>query len=138
MSNKIIFSAVAAFLLVSGGCATTNVKKVTYIEINARGCYICQRMDPILTEIEKDYKGQVDINTYSGTSDGADDIVKKYNIRKFPANIFLDDKGAVFFRYEGLLDSHAIRALLKDKGIFAPGSATQGASAGVTGQAAVK
>src|SRR5665811_1161624 len=114
------------------GCASMTGKKVKYIEINTKECYICQRMEPILNEIESKYGNEVDISTYSGKSDGGEDLIKKYNIKKFPANIFLDDKDNVFFRYEGLLDSRAIRDVLKMKGIGAPSSLTGSTATGVT------
>jgi len=135
---KMFLLAVCAVVSLLTGCATSGARKVSYIEINSRGCYVCQRMDQVITDIEKEYGSQVEITSYSGTSEGAADIIKKYNIRKYPANIFLDDKGAVFFRYEGLLDTQAVKNVLKSKGVTGPASVTQSAASAVTAPAGVK
>lgn len=137
---KLSFAAAAAAMLILmlSGCASGGLKKVTYIEISDRGCYVCQRMDPIIDEIEKQYGNDINITTYSGISEGTADIIKKYNIKKFPANIFLDETGAVFFRHEGLLDVQAIKGVLKTKGIYAPQSMTNTSAEAVSPGAEAK
>lgn len=119
MNNMKLFLAFILLIALTS-CSSFGYKKISYMQINSRGCYVCQRMEPVLDVIEKEYGSIVDISTYAATSDGTEAIVKKYNIKKFPANIFLDDKGNVFFRYEGLLDAKAIRDVLKTKGIESP------------------
>jgi len=131
-------AVILSVLFLLQGCASMTGKKVRYMEISTKECYICQRMDPIINEIESEYGNEVDISTYSGKSDGGEDLIKKYNIKKFPANIFLDDKDAVFFRYEGLLDVRSIKDVLKMKGIGVPASLTQPAASDVTVPAAAK
>ena len=138
MKTLSVKAAAVLLAFVLTGCASGGLKKVTYMEINDRGCYVCQRMEPIIDEIEKQYGNEINITTYSGTSESGMDIVKKYNIKKFPANIFLDETGMVFFRHEGLLDIQAIKSVLKTKGIYGPQALTQTSAEAVTPGAGLK
>ncbi|MEI7542482.1 MAG: thioredoxin family protein [bacterium] len=130
--NNIKWFLTLILVILLASCASLGYKKVSYMQINSRGCYVCQRMEPVLDIIEKEYGNIVDISTYAATSDDTVAIIKKYNIKKFPANIFLDDKGNVFFRYEGLLDAKAIRDVLKIKGIESPQTQIQPTATVVT------
>ncbi|MCE5300688.1 MAG: thioredoxin family protein [Spirochaetia bacterium] len=124
--KKIILAA-AAFLTVLSvtGCVSAGVKKAKYISIDSRGCYICQRMEKVIEEVESKYGSEVEIITTSDSSDTGEEYVKKYGINKFPANIFTDMDGKVFFRYDGLLDFKAVEEILKKKGIGLPETITQ-------------
>lgn len=135
---KINLAVFLVFVIMLSGCATGGGKKIRYLEINSRDCYVCQRMEPIINAIESEFSDSVDISTYSGSSDNGMDLVKKYNIKKYPANIFLDDKGTVFFRYEGLMDIMAIKGVFKTKGVIAPVSVTQSTAVYATPPAAAK
>jgi thiol-disulfide isomerase/thioredoxin len=122
---------ILSFLLT--GCAGGMLysKKVRYIEVNSRDCYVCQRMEPLIDEMVKTYGNIIDISTYSDTSDSGSEIVKKYNIKKYPANIFMDGNGTVFFRYEGLLDKFSFKGILRDHGVIAAESVSSTAAPAV-------
>lgn len=117
MRNKFFVAAVALIVAVTAGCASYNAKKVRYMEISGRGCYVCERMNSVVDEISREYGEVVDISTYAETSDTGADLIKKYNITKFPSNIMTDNKDNVIFRYDGLLDVAAIKEVLRTKGI---------------------
>ena len=129
MANKTFAAAAVLAVFITAGCSSLSYnKKVRYMEISGRGCYVCERMDPVVDEISKEFGNVVDIYTYSETSDAGTDLVKKYNITKFPSNIMTDEKGDVFFRYDGLLDVPAIRDILRTRGIgVTPAAAVQNA-----------
>jgi thiol-disulfide isomerase/thioredoxin len=139
MRNRLIAAAVLLALLAAAGCASIayNGKKVRYMEISGRGCYVCERMNSVLDEISKEFGDVVDISSYSETSEEGADLIKKYNITKFPSNIMTDNKDNVFFRYDGLLDVTAIKDILRTKGIgVKPAGITSNASpAPMTGTA---
>jgi thiol-disulfide isomerase/thioredoxin len=117
MRNKIFAAAIALIVAATAGCASYNAKKVRYMEISGRGCYVCERMNGVVDEISREYGNEVDISTYAETSDTGADLIKKYNITKFPSNIMTDNKDNVIFRYDGLLDVTALKEILRTKGI---------------------
>lgn len=115
---RICVLIVAAIFLVS--CATTYTgKKVKYIELRQRGCYVCQRMDAVTDEIVAKYSNDVDFASYSDSLEEGAGLIKKYHITKFPSNLLFDSKGNLFFRYDGILDFRAIEEQLLIKGVGA-------------------
>ncbi len=116
----------AVFVLLSviiiSGCASVPFagKKVRYVEVHSRSCYVCQRMEKVIDELDSKYGSQVEIDSYSDSSDEGGEYVEKYKITKFPANIMLDATGAVFFRYDGLLDVKALETQFFKKGVTPP------------------
>ena len=105
----LIIAALAA------SCATTASGRLKYIELHSRDCNICNRMSPVIEAAAAKYDRVVDVETYATSGDTGEDLEKKYNIKKFPANLFLDANGMLFFRYEGLLDQKSVEDILDRK-----------------------
>jgi thiol-disulfide isomerase/thioredoxin len=95
-------------------CATVP-GKLKYTELHSRDCSICNRMTPVLEAAAAKYSGLVEVESYGNTSDTGESLVEKYGIKRYPANIFTDRDGIVFFRYEGLLDSRSVEQILDKK-----------------------
>lgn len=110
--KTVLVFIVSSVLLVS--CATTS-GKLKYIELHTRECNICNRMIPVMEAASVKYKETLDVETYGSTSDTGAELVEKYKIRKYPANLFLDPQGNLFFRYEGLLDQKSVEEILDKK-----------------------
>lgn len=65
--------------------------------------------------VEEDYGEQVEIVFYDVWKDPAP--ARQYRIRVIPTQVFLDEKGAEFFRHEGYYPKEEIDKLLMDKGL---------------------
>jgi len=74
-------------------------------------------MQPIMKEVEEEYKGQVkivfhDVWTPKGKMDAA-----KYNIRVIPTQVFLDKNGKEYFRHEGYFPKEGVVQVIKMQGV---------------------
>lgn len=96
--------------------ATPNIllkPQVTFIELGSIYCLPCRMMEPIMVEIEKEYKGRVEVVFYDvWTREGAP-YGQKYNIRAIPTQVFLDRNGQEYFRHEGFFPKNALVEVLK-------------------------
>jgi thiol-disulfide isomerase/thioredoxin len=101
--------------LLAASCATTHAGKLQYAELYSRDCNICNRMTPVIEAAAAKYGNTVDIESYGPNSDTGEELEKKYNVKKFPANLFMDADGMIFFRYEGLLDLKSVEEILDRK-----------------------
>lgn len=89
--------------------------KITFIELGSVNCIPCRAMQPIMKEIEKEYKGIVKVVFYDvWTKQGAEDA-EQYNIRVIPTQVFLDENGEEFFRHEGFFAKEEIERLINNK-----------------------
>ena len=90
---------------------------VTFVEIGSVNCIPCRAMQPIMKEVEEEYKGQVkivfhDVWTPKGKMDAA-----KYNIRVIPTQVFLDKNGKEYFRHEGYFPKEGVVQVIKMQGV---------------------
>ena len=90
---------------------------VTFVEIGSVNCIPCRAMQPIMKEVEEEYKGQVkivfhDVWTPKGKMDAA-----KYNIRVIPTQVFLDKTGKEYFRHEGYFPKEGVVQVIKMQGV---------------------
>jgi thiol-disulfide isomerase/thioredoxin len=113
MKKRLVFAMLV--LALASSCATTPSGKLKYIELYTRNCNICNRMAPVLEAASSKYGNLLDVESYSTSLDTGEELQKKYNIKKFPANLFLDGQGALFFRYEGLLDQKSVEEIMERK-----------------------
>lgn len=89
--------------------------KITFIELGSVNCIPCRAMQPIMKDIEEEYKGIVKVVFYDvWTKEGAKDA-EPYNIRVIPTQVFLDENGKEFFRHEGFFAKEELVKLINDK-----------------------
>jgi len=91
--------------------------KVTFVEIGSVNCIPCRAMQPIMKEVEEEFKGQVkvvfhDVWTPKGKADAA-----KYNIRVIPTQVFLDKDGKEYFRHEGYFPKESVVQTVRMQGV---------------------
>jgi hypothetical protein len=108
----LVMTIAAAAMCVS--CATVP-GKLKYVELHTRECNICNRNIPMIEAIQAKYNGIVDIDSYGSNSDTGEDLVEQYGVKKYPSNLFMDSKGVLFFRYDGLLDQKAVEEIIEKK-----------------------
>ena len=115
-----IAALIVAFAVVSSYAANNNSKQPAkqlpkLIDLGATKCIPCKMMVPILDELSKDYKGQLDvqfIDVWKNPKAG-----KEYKINIIPTQIFYDAKGRELFRHQGLLSKEDVLAKWKELGV---------------------
>ena len=85
------------------------------LEFSLDICIPCRRMKPILEQVTKEYQGMLlvkilEIEDYPY-------LVRQFDIRVVPTQIFLDSQGKVFRRHEGFLDKGPLDGVLNQMGV---------------------
>ena len=91
--------------------------KVTFVELGSVNCIPCRMMQPIMKEIEKEYKDQVKVVFHDVWTNEGRPYAVKYRIRVIPTQVFLDKDGKEYFRHEGFFPKDELVKILKKKGI---------------------
>ncbi len=91
--------------------------KVTFVELGSVKCIPCKKMQPIMDEIEKEYKDQVKVVFHDVWTSEGKPFAGKYKIRLIPTQVFLDIEGKEYFRHEGFFPKKEIIKILKEKGV---------------------
>ena len=91
--------------------------KVTFVELGSVNCIPCKMMQPIMKEIEKEYKNQVKVVFHDVWTDDGQPYAVKYRIRVIPTQVFLDKDGKEYFRHEGLFPKEQLIEVLKKQGV---------------------
>jgi thioredoxin 1 len=118
----------AALMLFLAGCARAESAKavgadatantlVTFVELGSVSCIPCKMMQPIMRQIQADYRGQVKVVFYDVWTEEGKPYIEKYSLRVIPTQVFLDAKGVEFFRHEGFFPKEQLVAVLKAKGV---------------------
>ncbi len=88
---------------------------VTMVDLGADACIPCKMMAPIITKLEKTYRGKaaiVFIDVWKNK-----DQAKRFGIRAIPTQIFFDGKGKEIYRHTGFMSEADIVSQLKGMGI---------------------
>jgi len=90
---------------------------VTFVELGSVNCIPCKAMQPIMKEVEEEFKGQVKVVFHDvWTSKGRKDA-EKYNIRVIPTQVFLDKDGKEYYRHEGFFPKEGVVEVIKMQGV---------------------
>ena len=87
----------------------------TLAEFGWRECVPCKTMRPILEELDREYKGK--LNVLIVEIPLHEDIADKYGIQVMPVQIFFDGNGEEVARHAGFLPKEQIVAQLQKMGI---------------------
>jgi thioredoxin 1 len=91
--------------------------KVTFIELGSVRCIPCQKMQPVMKNIEEKYGKEVKVVFHDvWTSDGKP-YAQKFKIEAIPTQVFLDENGKEFFRHTGFFPEEELVKVLKQKGV---------------------
>ncbi len=97
---------------------TTNDEiKVTFVELGSVGCIPCDKMQPIMKEIEEEYRGQVKVVFHDVKTAEGKPYIKEFSIRAIPTQIFLDKDGNEYFRHLGFLAKDELIKVLEKQGV---------------------
>lgn len=95
----------------------TDEIKVTFVELGSVKCIPCKQMQPIMKEIEEEYKGQVKVIFYDIWTAEGKPYIKEFGIRAIPTQVFLDKDGKEYFRHEGFFSKDELVEVLKTQGV---------------------
>jgi len=96
---------------------TTDEIKVTFVELGSVKCIPCKQMQPIMKEIEEEYKGQVKVVFYDVWTVEGKPYIKEFGIRAIPTQVFLDKNGKEYFRHQGFFAKDELVEVLKMQGV---------------------
>lgn len=104
-------------LLAAGapGWATTPTTLPRFVDLGADKCIPCKMMMPVLAELTKDYKGQLDVVFFDVWKDRAKG--SEYGIRLIPTQIFYDAAGKEVYRHEGFISKAEVLAKWAELGV---------------------
>ena len=91
--------------------------RVTFIELGSVKCIPCKMMQPIMKEIEDEYRDQVKVIFYDVWTVDGRKYGQQYRIRVIPTQVFLDNNGKEYFRHEGFFPKEELVKVLKMKGV---------------------
>jgi thioredoxin 1 len=91
--------------------------KVTFVELGSVNCIPCKMMQPVMKEIEEEYKSQVNVVFYDVWTSSGRLYGDKYSIRVIPTQVFLDANGKEYFRHEGFFPKEELVKILKQGGV---------------------
>lgn len=96
---------------------TTDEIKVTFVELGSVKCIPCKQMQPIMKEIEEEFKGQVKVVFYDVWTAEGKPYIKEFGIRAIPTQVFLDKDGKEYFRHQGFFAKDELVEVLKTQGV---------------------
>lgn len=96
---------------------TTDEIKVTFVELGSVGCIPCDKMQPIMKEIEEEYKGQVKVIFHDVKTPEGKPYIKEFGIRVIPTQVFLDKDGNEYFRHLGFFAKDELIKILEMQGV---------------------
>lgn len=85
------------------------------LDLGATKCIPCKMMVPVLDELTKEYKGQLDVKFIDVWKDPS--AAQKYKVQTIPCQIFFDAKGKEVYRHVGYFPKEDILKAFKDHGI---------------------
>jgi len=85
------------------------------LELGADKCMPCKMMKPILEELSRDYKGQLEVVFIDVWKDTK--AAEKYKVRSIPTQVFYDAKGKEFSRHTGFFSREDILKTFEKQGI---------------------
>jgi len=88
------------------------------LEFGRGWCIPCKYMKPILDDMARAYAGKAIVMTVD--MDVNKDLVRSFNIRLMPTQVFLMPDGKEFFRNEGTLERDQIIQIFSKMGLSAP------------------
>ncbi len=79
---------------------------VTMVDLGSTSCIPCKLMEPILEQLQEEYKGRAAVLFVDVAKDRA--AARKFNIRAIPTQIFFNADGQEVGRHAGFLEKEII------------------------------
>lgn len=85
------------------------------LELGADKCIPCKMMKPIIEELQREYKGRLQMDFIDVWKEPG--AAEKFGINTIPTQIFYDTDGKEFFRHVGFFSKEEILATFEEHGI---------------------
>ncbi|MFC1481662.1 thioredoxin family protein [Candidatus Neomarinimicrobiota bacterium] len=97
--------------------STSQLAKVTFIELGSVRCIPCRAMQPIMHDVQQKYGSQIKIIFYDVWKDEQKHYAQEYGIRLIPTQVFFDSTGKEIGRHEGLYPLDEMVEFLESQGL---------------------
>jgi len=114
--------------------ALLNQRVPILLEFGRGWCIPCKYMKPILEDTSKAFSGRAIVTTVD--MDANKDLVRNFNIRMMPTQVFLTPDGKEFYRNEGTLEREQIAQVFAKMGVAGPPQGATPSGVPPQGQAA--
>jgi len=124
VSRAMVVVLVVAFAMAAGSAAAKDTKKPDkpaakqlpkLLDLGATKCIPCKMMVPVLDELSKEYKGQLDVQFIDVWKNPKEAENRK--VKSIPTQIFFDAKGKEIFRHVCYFPKEDIVKAFRDHGI---------------------
>lgn len=85
------------------------------LDLGSTKCIPCKMMVPVLDELSKEYKGQLDVQFIDISKNPS--AASKYKIQSIPTQILFDANGKEVYRHAGFFPKNDILKAFSDHGI---------------------
>lgn len=96
--------------------ATTEQKLPKLLDLGAHKCIPCKKMEPILEELTKEYKGVLNVEFIDVWLSENKAKAKSFGIQSIPTQIFFDADGKELWRHVGFISKKEILSKWKELG----------------------
>jgi len=86
------------------------VKLPKLLDLGAHKCMPCKKMEPILAELKKEYKGVFDVEFIDVWQPGNKAIAQNHGIQAIPTQIYFNENGKEIWRHVGYISKEDILA----------------------------
>jgi thiol-disulfide isomerase/thioredoxin len=101
--KKILFSIGIITLIISLTSSGAEKKLPKLLDLGAKKCIPCKKMAPILEEMEKEFKGVLDVEFIDVWQPENKEKAKQHKIETIPTQIFFDADGKELWRHIGFI-----------------------------------
>jgi len=91
----------------------TGTAVVTFIELGSVNCIPCKMMQPVMEQVEIDFKEKVEVVFHDVWTDAGEPFAVKYKINAIPTQVFLDKQGNEYFRHVGFFPQDELYKILE-------------------------
>ena len=91
--------------------------KATFIELGSVRCIPCQKMEPVLEQLRKEYPKDLKVIFYDVWTEAGKPYATQYGIKSIPTQVFLDNNGKEYYRHVGYFPYDEVVKILKQKNV---------------------
>ena len=82
--------------------------KITFLEIGAKGCSACKRMEAVMDDISNKFPDKVNVVFFNILKPESQNLMKYFGVTAIPTQIFLNNEGKEIFRHTGFFSTNEV------------------------------